>query len=157
MPYKGKEEANAYHREYKKRRRLEDPVKARAADLKYDMTRREKKREYNSEYYEAHHEIEKKRSNEWAKQNPEKAFARGLHYKYKLPVEEYDRLVASQNGQCAICAAVTKLCVDHCHETGKVRGLLCLTCNTGIGHLKDSIEIIRQALYYLEKGQQNED
>jgi hypothetical protein len=56
----------------------------------------------------------------------------------------------AQNNLCLICYCRKPLVVDHCHETGKVRGMLCSTCNTGIGHLKDSPAMLLSALQYLE-------
>lgn len=53
---------------------------------------------------------------------------------------------------CEICGATeTRLCIDHCHETGKIRGLLCETCNTAIGKLKDDVQILKNAVKYLTK------
>jgi hypothetical protein len=70
-----------------------------------------------------------------------------------MTVEEYDILLESQNFVCAICGGVNpnnkRLCVDHNHETGQVRGLLCDCCNRGIGQLKDSIRLVSNALEYL--------
>lgn len=57
----------------------------------------------------------------------------------------------TQNGGCAICGRVTKLVVDHDHETNRVRGLLCSTCNTGLGKLGDNVENLRKAIVYLER------
>ena len=58
-----------------------------------------------------------------------------------------------QDNRCAICGAMPKkpLFVDHCHVTGKVRGLLCVSCNTALGLLKDSITALEQAIKYLLK------
>jgi len=62
----------------------------------------------------------------------------------------------AQGGVCAICgkpeatARTKRLCVDHCHETGKVRGLLCSHCNRAIGLLGDSCAILASAITYLE-------
>jgi hypothetical protein len=67
------------------------------------------------------------------------------------------RISLEQNGKCAICSihkSNTKydtLCVDHCHQTGKVRQLLCTRCNSGIGHLQDSVTLLRRAVDYLSK------
>jgi hypothetical protein len=73
---------------------------------------------------------------------------------YGLTLDEYQDMLAKQNGKCAICAvhedSVTrKFSVDHDHKTGKIRGLLCNNCNTGIGNLRDSIELLEQAIRYL--------
>jgi hypothetical protein len=68
----------------------------------------------------------------------------------KITVEAYQRLVAKQNGRCALCARVPRgLHVDHDHETGKVRGLLCSTCNTGLGKFSDDPERLEAAARYI--------
>lgn len=66
---------------------------------------------------------------------------------------EYDRLLNLQGGGCAICGAFPterSLAVDHDHDTGRIRGLLCMRCNTGIGHFEDSIPLLEAAIDYLE-------
>lgn len=69
---------------------------------------------------------------------------------YDLGRDEYDKLVVAQCGRCAICgSAGRELFIDHDHHTKRVRGLLCLHCNTGLGKLGDSIESIIAALSYL--------
>jgi hypothetical protein len=77
-----------------------------------------------------------------------------LRMRFGLDALDYRRLVERQDGLCAICSGgplgFSELCVDHCHTTGAIRGLLCRTCNTGIGHLRDSPELLRRALDYLE-------
>lgn len=74
--------------------------------------------------------------------------------RFKMTFEDYQKKVEEQNGLCAICGnppGKKSLAVDHCHKTGQIRGLLCGGCNIGIGHLKDSIELLKKALAYLEK------
>ena len=74
-------------------------------------------------------------------------------YKYGLSKRQFFALLESQNGRCAICQreiADSRVAVDHNHETGEVRGLLCPQCNSGIGLLQDSPAIIRAAAAYLE-------
>ena len=71
-------------------------------------------------------------------------------YRYGLSPQEYYALVARQGGACAICRKIKPLCVDHCHLTGRVRGLLCRTCNSAIGFWGDSPAMVRRALKYLE-------
>lgn len=69
---------------------------------------------------------------------------------------QYNEMLLSQGGGCAICGStdsrhpVSRLVIDHCHVTGKVRGLLCSHCNRGIGFLEDSSERLRQAANYLD-------
>lgn len=72
---------------------------------------------------------------------------------YGITEEDYNEMLESQNGVCAICGGNNgqrSLAVDHCHETDKVRGLLCTGCNTAIGSLRDSPELCRNAALYLE-------
>lgn len=74
---------------------------------------------------------------------------------YDITPEEYDRLWKLQKGVCAICSgdspAGRRLSVDHDHETEKVRGLLCVECNSAIGFMDHSPELLRAAASYLEK------
>jgi len=69
--------------------------------------------------------------------------------KYGLSSTEWLDLVRKQGFACAICREIGPLMTDHCHSTGRVRGLLCRRCNTGIGLLGDSIEIMTAACAYL--------
>lgn len=74
--------------------------------------------------------------------------------KYGLTQEEYDTLYDQQLGRCAICLvalAEVTLHVDHDHETNAVRGLLCHTCNCGIGFMQDSPEVLERAAQYLRE------
>lgn len=74
---------------------------------------------------------------------------------YGLTLEDFDRLYEEQRGLCAICHRPPRdgkaLCVDHCHETGAVRQLLCNPCNEALGLLEENIEYIKNALLYIEK------
>jgi len=73
--------------------------------------------------------------------------------KFGITPEEYDGLLAAQAGVCAICGGDNgskRLAVDHDHDTGVIRGLLCNQCNRGLGLLGDSAESIRRVLDYLE-------
>jgi hypothetical protein len=76
---------------------------------------------------------------------------------YNLSIEQYEAILEAQNGVCAICGEVKpySLWVDHDHVTMRVRGLLCRECNTGIGHLKDSVEVVASALRYLSEEQEH--
>ncbi|MDG4532742.1 endonuclease domain-containing protein [Streptomyces sp. AV19] len=73
-----------------------------------------------------------------------------LKRKYGITEAERDEMIASQMGTCAICLAAPAVHVDHCHDTGKVRGVLCFNCNSGIGKLRDDLGILRRAVAYLE-------
>lgn len=83
-------------------------------------------------------------------------FAWDLRKLYNMSVEDWARLFEAQGGRCAICRARldhTKrgINVDHCHNTGTVRGLLCGKCNSAIGYLGDNYENACRAVAYLEK------
>jgi len=83
-----------------------------------------------------------------------KAYQRKL--KYNLTTEEYDLKLHFQNYSCAICNIhrddySKDFAVDHCHQTGKVRSLLCNNCNSGLGFFKDNLTIIQKAIAYLNK------
>jgi hypothetical protein len=76
--------------------------------------------------------------------------------RYNLTPEEYTYMVIEQGGKCAICKDVSDgLCVDHDHNTGEVRGLLCRKCNTGIGMLQDNLENLKNAVAYLAQTQES--
>ena len=83
-----------------------------------------------------------------------------LKLHYNIGITDYNKLFETQEGKCAICGkhqseCKRKLAVDHDHETNKVRGLLCLTCNSGMGKLKDSEELLLKAVEYLRKHKEN--
>lgn len=72
-----------------------------------------------------------------------------------MDLEGFDSLLASQGGKCALCRSPqhghTNWHVDHCHATGRVRGILCRNCNLGLGHFKDNLEVFPRILPYLMK------
>lgn len=77
-----------------------------------------------------------------------------LKYKHGLTIQEYDAMSALQNGVCAICGKHPKtrnLSVDHDHNTGKIRGLLCYSCNYAIGIMRDDVDRLRRAADYLDR------
>ena len=71
-------------------------------------------------------------------------------YKYGITLETRDLLATIQKQQCAICKSCDKLYVDHDHESGRVRGLLCRTCNLMIGLMNDNSDVLRRAAEYLD-------
>ncbi len=77
-----------------------------------------------------------------------------LKHLYGITLDDYNKMWADQDGCCATCgihsSALTKpLHVDHCHTTGKVRGLLCTQCNTALGMAKDDIQTLKNMIKYL--------
>ena len=93
---------------------------------------------------------------QWAKNNPKKIkeySSRDRFRNHGLSHEDWQKMWNNQDGKCAICGKSFSCpkdgYIDHNHETGKVRGLLCRNCNLGIGFLKDDPEITRKATKYL--------
>jgi hypothetical protein len=84
--------------------------------------------------------------------------AQRMHH-FGISMEKYIEILESQDSRCAICGRHQeeldrKMAVDHSHSNGHIRGLLCLNCNTGIGNLRDSVELLEKAQkYLLEKGE----
>lgn len=76
-----------------------------------------------------------------------------LKRKFRLSSSDYNKMLESQGGKCAICGKEPKkvLCVDHCHSSGAVRKLLCNHCNTLIGMAKEDINTLHNAIRYLEE------
>lgn len=99
---------------------------------------------YNPEarrrYYEKNKEASKQYSTKYNRKK-----------RYGVDDSEYQRLLAKQNGLCAICAKTCsrQLALDHDHTTGNIRGLLCNSCNRGLGYFKDNHILLNNAKNYL--------
>lgn len=86
----------------------------------------------------------------WYKSQAEAVKDKRLQRTYGIGLNEYANMYEEQNGKCAICDEKKDvLCVDHCHTTSKVRGLLCHQCNQAIGLLSDDIGRLNNAIRYL--------
>ena len=120
-----------------------------------------KAKEYGKEYREKHKEKNKLYQLEYQKLNKDRLQQQKKDYykakrldKYGILQADFDNALESQKDSCAICnvefSDVSRIFVDHCHTTGKVRGLVCFHCNTGLGHFKDSAELLQKAKEYLE-------
>jgi hypothetical protein len=82
--------------------------------------------------------------------------ARNLQKSFGITLEEYEDMLLSQECSCKICKRhhttfSRNLCVDHCHTTGKIRGLLCNNCNSGLGKYEDNISFLEAAITYLKE------
>ncbi len=91
----------------------------------------------------------------WHSKTREQKQASRVRAMYGIEPEQYLKMYNDQKGCCAICGEEPStqrgLHLDHCHETGKVRGLLCHGCNVGIGSLRDDPDILKKALDYLKE------
>jgi RNA polymerase-binding transcription factor DksA len=106
---------------------------------------------YNKEYQRS-----------WSRKNRDKYREFGLLRRYRMTFSQFQKLKESQDGLCAVCLVPfeegkreTRPCVDHCHNSGMIRGLLCHTCNSGLGMMKDNPEILRRAIAYLDSARGN--
>jgi len=97
------------------------------------------------------------KNEQWRKNNPE-AYVRSQRntrrkWQYGIDSDHFYKILDEQGGKCAICKTVVdeSAHIDHCHDTGTIRGILCRNCNVGIGMLQDSVEIIGSAVEYLSK------
>jgi Recombination endonuclease VII len=138
---------NARRRAHYQAHKQESSERARS----YRQAHKEEVRERARAYYQAHkHEINERCRDYYHAHKHDSAVQRALR-RYGISRAEYDALLAKQGGACAICRkrAKGRLCVDHCHVTGMVRGLLCNECNCALGYLKDDQASLVAALAYL--------
>jgi hypothetical protein len=149
------EEYREYNRKKQQEYRRKDPKKATRQSredherLMSDPERLEKKRAYAREYQRQY------------RQNNFRAWKSGkLKSAYGITIEEYEEMYERQEGVCALCGRAEtstyrseprRLAVDHCHDTGKVRALLCSNCNTGLGSFMHDPELLQRAISYLDR------
>lgn len=117
------------------------------------------RKDYYKEHYIKNKEKYIKNQAEYKKNNIEKY--KLYHNKYVMnkrfgiSIETYTEMFNRQNGVCAICNLKEKsskrMAIDHCHKTGKIRGLLCSWCNRAIGLLKDDVNLLKNSITYLTK------
>lgn len=95
------------------------------------------------------------RTRRWKQKNPDKVRDMAYRSRYGISYSEVMLMIEEQNYCCAICLDSLDMGkhthVDHCHNSNRVRGVLCNLCNTAIGKLKDSPTILRRAVDYLER------
>lgn len=134
----------------------------------YNVANREEISAQKATYYVANRERDRTRSRSYQAVNREKIKTQRASYraankeairaqrlgKYGLSLGTFQLMRRRQKNACGICGEtfLETPYVDHCHKTGEVRGLLCRRCNTALGSFKDSYELLRGALEYLEHG-----
>lgn len=120
----------------------------------YREGNREKLRDMQRARYNADAGKAKRSAKLWRLKNPDKVKGRKLKERFGISLEDYNIMLEAQGGVCAAngCHSTDKmLTVDHCHETNKIRGLLCNKCNLSIGCIDDSIEKLKGLIVYLER------
>jgi hypothetical protein len=137
----------------------------REAKRRWYHRNKEANREKTNEAARAYHHANKEKraayQKKWREANKEKVRAYDKTYApayrrkrvYGLTDEEFYAMVSAQEGACAACKTVFSATphIDHCHATGKVRGLLCRSCNTALGLLRDNVETLDALKEYLLK------
>lgn len=138
--------------------------------------KRQRARERHRKYYEANREriLERNRAQAkanpgkitarvaaWNKANPERARAlrlkANLKHKYGITPADFSRMVTEQAAQCACCRDALDFLrphtihIDHCHATGRIRGVLCHSCNKMLGHAKDEIKRLAAAIEFFAR------
>jgi hypothetical protein len=152
MPYADPQQRKAYQASYRAMNHENLREKKRARSPEQQEQRRIAKR---IRYAAKREQICAQERRYWASK-AEMHRDQRLRRRYGINVEQLDAIIDAQRGKCALCEETLKLGtksvhVDHCHETGKVRGVLCARCNLGIGRFGDHIRGLERAIEYLKR------
>lgn len=172
VPFKNPEERKRYATAYAKQWRARNPDKVQRANKAYRAANATELSKVRRERYAADKEVARAAARRYQAMHPERVKTRAAKRKaedpqtyrdvqrraslkklYGLTESAYDDLLRAQAGVCAICRTVCgtgrRLAVDHCHVTGRVRGLLCSNCNQALGKMRDDVELLQRAVHYL--------
>lgn len=132
-------------------------LKARARYLANREEILRRSRIYNRKNADKRHRYAKR----WYREHKDTTHRDRMLKRFGITVADYEMLLKKQMGRCAICRtkaplppyspAKKRFAVDHCHRTGRVRGILCGRCNSGVGQFRDSPNLMRAAARYLER------
>jgi hypothetical protein len=154
-----RERKRAYDRAY--RARHKDKINERSRiRIQNDPAYREKRRAAKREHYQRHkEEIREYFREKWRTDADYRAKSRARcritmrkkRFKgYGITLDQFEQMFALQGSACAVCRKTgVTLCVDHCHRTGEIRGLLCRRCNIALGYCDDDPDILLAAVAYL--------
>lgn len=167
MPYKDPEARREYRRKYY----WAQPEKCREASSRWARNNRTRRSRVAKEYRRLKGDEIRARELRWREKNRDKlrsygrkqrekhkaknavkAWKRHIRDNYGIGCEEYAKMLERQGGVCAICGSTPKrerLHIDHDHATGEVRGLLCRSCNLGIGNFRDEERVLIKAAEYI--------
>ena len=133
----------------------ENVARTRAISKKWDEENQDRKKELKAIWDANNPEARKMHTDRLKTKHPNYFKNKHLQYKYGMGEEEYAVLSMRQSGKCATCGKPAeethrkRLFVDHCHATGKIRGLLCQQCNTALGMVNDDINRLSSLISYL--------
>jgi cAMP phosphodiesterase len=123
---------------------------------KWRSNNKERIKEYMKDWRESNQDNIQEYNSRWKEENSDYFVDKHLKYKYGISIEKYTEMLKKQDFKCAICkvheseAVRKKLFVDHCHKSNEIRSLLCLNCNTAIGHAKEDTTILQSMIDYLK-------
>lgn len=135
--------------------RLKNPEIVKAIQKKTCAKHAEKHKARAAKWYSENHDRAKEQMAKRRRNQPDTIKNEKLRLSFGITIHEYNQMMEDQGACCAICGINNSelkrsLSVDHCHATGRVRGLLCGKCNSALGLLGDSINNLRNAISYLE-------
>jgi hypothetical protein len=160
-----KEQARAHYHKTKAARKIQvrewylrNKEKRLAASRKWQQANRERINAHRRANPEKYRDQNKKWRHANRQQVLESSERCRIKKKYGITLEQYRDRIAAQDGKCEICKqppsgkrSKSKLHLDHCHQTGKLRGFICGQCNTSLGMAKDSVAILAAMIVYLNK------
>ena len=144
-----KEKEKIRHQKYYKENKEKESARIR----KYNQEHKEKSSVRQKRYYEIHKEERNAKARKYRQEHPGITRRWTLKYRYNLSLEQVDELLIKQDHKCLICENHLKeaqRCVDHDHKTGKVRGILCQSCNRILGACGDDPNLLNNAIAYLK-------
>lgn len=134
-----------------------DKAPHKIANAKWIESYPEKRQAAHKKYYAGNKEKHKAcvvacRKKDYAR-NPKKFLIRNRQWLYGITEKQWQAMFRKQGGACALCRKIFVKTphVDHCHDTGKIRGLLCMNCNLSLGTLGDTAEALQKVVQYLQK------
>lgn len=162
MPYKDLQAKKDFQKRYRAEKGKEiDLKRKKVLEERYVGFSEEEKEKFIIKRRETCLKSYYKNRDKIIEKNKVNSHIRQLKYMYGLTYEKYEDILKSQKNKCAICGCnefekrwtSTKLpfAVDHCHDVGKIRGLLCDNCNVMLGHAQNNVTILKNAIKYLNK------
>ena len=154
-------DVNNYHKSSKSRDGFSSRCRSCESDRKKVAKEKDpelalRKREQHKVWYRKNKEYKDLQNKTWREENKSKFRSSNLKRRFGITHEQFEDILKTQDNKCAICGVDQDvcgkyLCIDHDHETGKIRGLLCDLCNRALGQFQDNLEVLKKAVEYKEK------